>query len=63
MRPSLFLDVTQRMWAITDVVGEPIGPNFKDKAVQEVFLDCFFFFVHRLTHEDGTDRMSENIGN
>ena len=33
MRPSLFWDVTQRLFVVTDVSGQPLGPIFKGQAV------------------------------
>jgi len=35
LRSSLFWDVTQRRWAVTDVSGQPIGPSIKGQAVQD----------------------------
>ena len=35
MRFLFFWNVTQRGLVTTDVLGEPVGPVFKDKAVQE----------------------------
>jgi hypothetical protein len=51
VRSSLFWDVTQRGLIVTDVSGQPLGPIFKDPAVQD-----------RLTLEDGTDKLSRNVG-
>jgi hypothetical protein len=48
MRSSLFWDVTQRRLVVTDVSGQSVG------AVAS--LDC-------LTLDDGTDRLSRNVGN
>ena len=39
-------------YLVTDVLGHPFGPIFKG---QTVVLDC-------LTYEDGTDRLSQNVG-
>ena len=35
MRSSLFFSVMQRILVVTDVFGQPIGPVFNGKAVQE----------------------------
>jgi len=48
MRPSRFLDLTQRRLVVEDVSGQPIGPIFKAQAVEE----------ERLALEDGRDRLS-----
>jgi hypothetical protein len=50
LRSALFWDVTQR-WVVVlyHVSGLPIGPIFKG---QEVFL----------TFDDGTERLSRNVG-
>jgi len=40
-------------WLVTDVSGEHIDPIFRGQGVQE---DC-------LTLEDGTERLSRNVGN
>ena len=40
---------------ITDVSGQPIGNFFKSQALQEKRLDF-------LTLENGTDRLSRNVG-
>jgi hypothetical protein len=58
MRPSLFWDITQRGLGVTDVLGQPICPILKGHAVQEeqAFpLVCLIF-------EDGSDRLSRNVG-
>jgi hypothetical protein len=44
----------QHILIVTDVSGQPIGPIFKSQAVQ--YLDCLIL-------EDGTDRLSRNVGN
>jgi hypothetical protein len=46
-----FIDVTQRILVVTEVSGQPTGSIFKGQAV----LDY-------LTLEDGTDRLSRNVG-
>jgi len=53
MRSSLFSDVAQRRLVVTDVMGQPVGPIFKPRAVLE---DC-------LTPDYETDRLSPNVGN
>jgi hypothetical protein len=40
---------------VTDISGKTIGPIFNSKEIQEE-MDCFTF-------EDGTDGLSETIGN
>ena len=40
---------------VTKVSGQPVSPILKGKAIQGD-LDC-------MTHEDGCDRLSQNIGN
>jgi len=40
---------------VADVSEQPIGAFFKGQAVQEI-LDC-------LTTEDGTEKLSQNVGN
>jgi hypothetical protein len=35
MRFLLYWDVRQRGFVTTDVMGEPVGPVFKDQAFQE----------------------------
>jgi hypothetical protein len=37
MTPSLFWDITHRRVVVTDVSGRPVGPIFKQPAVQEEF--------------------------
>ena len=47
--------ITQRRVVIvTDVSGQPIGPIFKVKKSRS--------FLQMLTHKDGTDRLSWNVG-
>jgi hypothetical protein len=59
MRSAIFWDITQRRVVIfTDVSGQPLGPIFKGQEVQEENL----FFLDFLTLEDGTDRLSRNVG-
>ena len=47
-------------YLVTNVLGHPVGPIFKDQAVKHsngpVFLHC-------LTSENGTNKLSHNIGN
>jgi hypothetical protein len=52
---TLFWDVTQRRLVVTDVSGQAIGPIFEDRDQEEFLLDC-------LTLEDGTDSLSQNVG-
>jgi hypothetical protein len=42
-------------YSVTDFSGQPIVSTFKGQAVR-FFLDCCFL-------EDGTDKLSRNIGN
>jgi len=53
MRSWFFSDVAQHRWVVTDVSGQPVGPIFKPRAVQE---DC-------LTPDYETDRLSPKVGN
>jgi len=55
LRSSFFWDVTQRELVCTDVSGQPIGLIFKGEGVEDDLLDC-------LALEDGTDRLSRNVG-
>ena len=48
LRTALFWVITQRVVAVTDVTGQPIGPNFRGGFV---------------TLGDGTYRLSRNVGN
>ena len=53
VRPTLLWGFTRRRMVVTDVLGQPIGPIFKVRTVQKDFL----------TPEDGSDRLSRNVGN
>ena len=58
MRPSLFWDDTQRGLGVTEVLRQPVWPILKGHAVQEEqasLLVCLIF-------EDGSDRLSRNVG-
>jgi hypothetical protein len=58
MRSALFWDVTQRRVAVqvcADVSGQRVDRIFKNQEVQEDKLEF-------LTFEDGTGRLSRNVG-
>ena len=67
MSSSLLWDVTQRRLVVTDVSGQPIGPNVKGQTAQEEcreHLRSFpAFFLECLTLQDGTNMLSRNVGN
>jgi len=53
MRSSLFWDVTQRKLVFTNVSEQPMDPILKDQAAKD----------DGSTLQDGTDRLSRNVGN
>jgi hypothetical protein len=52
-------------WLVTGVFRQPIDPTFKGQAVQEEEekKKKKAFFLESLALEDGTERLSRNVGN
>jgi hypothetical protein len=55
MRPSVFWDIAQSLFFVTDVSAHLIGPILKSQAVEEEY------FLGNLTLESRTYRLFQNL--